>query len=70
MRSSRGGTSSGSVLGRIERELVAADAGRVVAEAQDPLEPLAERAERGVALLVALGVVDRLEVVEVDAARG
>ena len=41
-----------------ERELVAADAGRVVTEAQDPAEPLAERLERRVALLVALGVVD------------
>ena len=48
------------------RELVAADAARVVAEAQRAAEALAEIAQRRVAGLVAVLVVDVLEVVEVE----
>ena len=53
-------------VGQDHRELVAADARRVVTESQDPAEPLAERLERGVAGGMPVGVVDLLEAVEVD----
>ena len=39
----------GRRVGQDHRELVAADAGRVVADSQHPAEPVAELAERGVA---------------------
>ena len=52
-------TASGGGVRQDHRELVAADAGRVVAEAQHLAEPLAELAQRRVAGLVAVGVVDR-----------
>ena len=48
------------------RELVAADAGGVVADPQHLAEALAELAERRVAGLMALGVVDDLQPVDVD----
>ena len=47
-------------------ELVAAEAGRHVAVADRPPESLADRDQEAVAGLVAVGVVDGLEVVEVD----
>ena len=49
-----------------QRELVAADPGRVVTEAQDVEETGGEGADRGVTAGVAFGVVDLLEVVEID----
>jgi hypothetical protein len=47
-------------------ELVAAEPGRGVARADLGAQPVGELDEHGVAGLVAVGVVDRLEVVEVD----
>ena len=49
-----------------QRELVATDARRVVSVAKDPTEPLTERSDRSVARLVAVFVIDQLEIVEID----
>ena len=49
-----------------DRELVAAEAGHGVAAADDAAQPLAHPDEQGVARVVAVGVVDRLEAVEVE----
>ena len=54
------------VVGEHDGELVAAEPGDGVAVAQLVLQPLGEGAQQPVARLVAEGVVDLLEVVEVE----
>ena len=67
-RSAARSAPSRSVSGQDHHELVAAPAGQLVAAAQRAREPPRHLLQHPVARLVAVGVVDALEVVDVDAA--